>query len=101
MMNRRIEEERRTVEVMIRLYCRKKEGNKSLCPSCSELLEYANARLARCPFGENKKVCQKCTVHCYKPDMRNRIKEVMRYAGPRMIIYHPIMAIRHLIRSLR
>ena len=85
---------------MIRLYCRRKEGNKDLCPSCTELLQYANARLGHCKFGDNKTTCKKCPVHCYRPEMRKRISEVMRWAGPRMMFYHPVAAIKHLIREL-
>jgi hypothetical protein len=33
--------------------------------------------------------------------MRERIREVMRYSGPRMLLSHPLMAIRHLIDGLR
>ena len=63
----RIAHEKKTVELMIRLYCRKKEKNKTLCTDCEELLRYAHARLDRCPFGEKKGACKECTVHCYKP----------------------------------
>lgn len=93
----RIERERQTVENMIRIYCRRKEGNQELCPDCTALLEYARMRLANCPFQEKKSSCRKCTVHCYRRDMKERIKAVMRYSGPRMIIYHPLAAIRHII----
>ena len=96
----RIDEEKRTVEKMIRLYCRRKEGNRELCPSCSEVLEYAVVRLSRCRFGNDKSTCQKCPVHCYKPMMRDKMREVMRWAGPRMMLYHPVDAIRHLVRKL-
>lgn len=82
---------------MIRLYCLKKEKNKKLCTDCTELLNYAHARLTHCVFGDNKGACKKCAVHCYKPKMRNKIREVMRFSGPRMIIYSPLTAIRHLL----
>ena len=95
----RIDYEKKTVEQMIRLYCRKKEGNAELCPQCRELLEYAHARLSRCPFGNAKKTCRKCTVHCYKPAMRDLMCKVMRYSGPRMMLYHPWDAIMHLWRE--
>lgn len=91
-----IAQEQRTVEQMTRLYCRRKEGNKELCPQCLELLEYARMRLSRCLFGENKTTCRLCPVHCYKPEMKKRMQEVMRYAGPRMLLYHPAAACRHL-----
>lgn len=93
----RIEREKRVVEQMIRLYCRKKEGNEDLCAGCRELLSYAHWRLNVCKFVERKPSCKKCPVHCYKREMRERIREVMRYSGPRMLLHHPISAIRHLM----
>ena len=92
-------QERDTLQAMIHLYCQGLHDSKPLCEECSELWDYAEERLAKCPFGVEKPTCQNCTVHCYKPEMRQRIKEVMRYAGPRMIIHHPVMAIRHLIHN--
>ena len=96
---RRIEEEKRVVEQMIRLYCRRKEGNEVLCPSCHELLDYAHRRLDRCRYGEEKPTCKKCPIHCYRPEMKERIRAVMRWSGPRMILYHPVDAIKHVLRE--
>lgn len=95
----KIKKEKEIVEVMIRLYCKHKEGNATLCPSCQQLLEYAKLRLSKCKFGDKKTSCEKCPIHCYKPDKREQIRKVMRYSGPRMIIYHPIMALRHLMKK--
>lgn len=97
----RILHEQQTIGQMIRLYCRKKEKNDELCPTCRELLDYAHKRLARCPFGENKPTCKNCTIHCYAPKYRQRMQETMRFAGPRMLLYHPAAAILHLIRERR
>ena len=92
--------EKKTVALMIKLYCRKKHGTKNeLCPDCKALSEYAAMRSDKCPFMESKTFCSNCKVHCYKPDMREKIREVMRFSGPRMILYHPIMAVRHVIES--
>ena len=96
MNKNRISREKRTVELMIRLYCRKKEKNRTLCPACEELLHYAHARLDRCPFGEKKSSYKQCTIHCYKPAMREQMRKVMCFSGPRMLIYAPWAAIRHL-----
>lgn len=92
-----IAREKRTVEVMIRLYCRKKEKNPLLCPDCKELLHYAHNRLDHCVFGEDKGTCKQCSIHCYMPAMRERMREVMRFSGPRMIFYAPWETIRHLL----
>lgn len=100
-MNKRsgnLHTEKKTVAIMIGMYCRgNNNASVGLCPDCAALLAYAQARLAACPFGENKKACGKCSVHCYKPDMREKIAKVMRYSGPRMLPAHPFLAIRHLL----
>lgn len=87
------------VEQMIALYCRRVEHNKEMCPSCIELRDYALKRLSHCPFGERKGVCKHCRIHCYRQDMRERIRDVMRRVGPWMLLYHPVAALRHLYIS--
>lgn len=97
----RIDREKQTVSAMVALYCRRHHGGRRLCPGCAGLRDYALQRLDRCPFREGKTTCARCAVHCYQPAMRERIKGVMRYAGPRMIYRHPIMAVRHLLDARR
>ena len=95
------EREKQMVEEMITLYCRKNHGNKrgQLCSECEELAAYARMRSDKCPFMETKTFCSNCKVHCYQPAMREKIKAVMRFAGPRMLLSHPVMAVRHVIES--
>lgn len=98
----RMTRERKTVEAMLRLYCRGEHGSsEGLCHECQELLDYSRARLEHCPFQEGKSTCAKCPVHCYRPEMRERVRTVMRYAGPRMLYRHPILALLHLFDGLR
>jgi hypothetical protein len=99
---RRIEREKKPIEAMINIYCHCQHGTRDiLCPECRELLDYANLRLDRCPFQENKTTCANCRVHCYKPIMRDMVKVIMRYSGPRMMYHHPLMAFRHFIDGFR
>lgn len=93
----RIEREKHVVTLMVRIYCRKKEGNKELCDICRSLLTYAHKQLEYCKFGETKTTCQDCPIHCYQPEMRRQIRQIMRFSGPRMLLYHPIIALRHLM----
>lgn len=113
------QKEQKVVGEMIALYCRKNHkdvrnggisgvvtanggnGKRRLCPECQELLDYAAARSERCPFMEQKTFCANCKVHCYKPRMRERIRQVMRFSGPRMLFYHPVLAVWHLVCSIR
>ena len=92
----RRQQEKQIVSLMISIYCRKRHRSRGgLCPKCAALEKYAAERSERCPFMENKTFCSNCKVHCYSPEMREEIKKVMRFSGPRMIAYHPVMATRH------
>ncbi|MDD3727378.1 MAG: nitrous oxide-stimulated promoter family protein [Dysgonamonadaceae bacterium] len=96
------EEEKKVVKKMITLYCKGNHNtNGVLCTDCRELNEYAFARLSRCPFREEKPTCGSCSIHCYKPDKREQIKEVMRYAGPRMLFISPIYTLKHLYKEYK
>lgn len=95
------EREKELVSQMIALYCCRKHGGKALCPDCAALDRYARQRSDKCPFMETKTFCSNCRVHCYKPEMRERIRAVMRFSGPRMIFHHPVTALRHVIETRR
>lgn len=94
------EREKEMVSQMITLYCRRNHGTKgTLCPECAALNRYARQRSDKCPFMETKTFCSNCKVHCYKPKMREKIRIVMRFSGPRMIFHRPVAAIRHVIET--
>ncbi|WP_456081818.1 nitrous oxide-stimulated promoter family protein [Mediterraneibacter sp.] len=100
------QKEQYVVEEMIRLYCRKNHAEYEkktgqMCSTCQELSEYAKARSRHCPFMKEKTFCANCKVHCYKPEKREKIRKVMRFSGPRMLLYHPVLAIWHLVCSRR
>lgn len=92
------EKEKKLLRLMIQLYCKgKRHGATGLCKDCGTLLNYSQERINHCPFMDIKTFCSRCIVHCYKPDMKAKIKEVMRYSGPRMIWHHPLSVISHMI----
>jgi hypothetical protein len=96
--DKRIAREERTIRLMIGMYCRQNHSTDShLCSECQELWDYAHTRLLKCPFAPDKPACAKCPIHCYKPVMRERIRQVMRFSGPRMLWHYPILTIQHLI----
>lgn len=102
----RLKEESLTIEAMVKCFCRAKhkdgEKNESgLCPDCEAFLAYAKKRLACCPYGSGKPVCAKCRIHCYKPAEKAAAREIMRFAGPRLVFSHPVLALKHLIYSRR
>lgn len=95
------EREKRIASEMIGVFCRGRHGTRGggLCPACAELERYAHARVDRCPFMETKTFCSNCRVHCYRREMRERIREAMRYAGPRMLLRHPVAAVWHMVET--
>ena len=97
----RLQREFRTVSAMIHLYCNHHHNHRTICNDCLSLLAFSQRRLERCIYGAEKPTCQQCPVHCYKPAQREQVKQIMRWAGPRLILKHPIMTIRHLIDNRR
>lgn len=90
------------MRAMVACYCRDHHHTEhGLCAECQALLDYATLRLARCRFGEKKPTCANCPVHCYQAQRREQVRVVMRYAGPRMLWEHPLLAIRHLLDGYR
>jgi hypothetical protein len=98
----RVRREQATIRAMMQIFC---EGHHAtgagLCGDCEALLTYALNRLKICPFQEEKPACNHCEVHCYSAVQRERVKAVMRYAGPRMLLRHPVLSIRHLLDTRR
>ena len=87
---------------MVWIYCHDLHGeDDGPCDECRGLLAYAARRIDRCVFGEGKPTCAKCTVHCYNAAMREHVRVVMRYAGPRMLRRHPVLAIAHVLDRRR
>ena len=105
----RLARESRTMGHMVRLYCRAHHGSHgghgdagaAPCPRCREFLAYADRRLQKCPYGEDKPTCANCPVHCYKRAPREFARTMMGYSGPRMMLRHPWLALRHLLDGRR
>ncbi len=58
----------------------------SLCPDCTKLLAHAFVKRSRCPMNP-KPACKDCPSHCYHPEYRRAIRDVMRYSGSRMLVH--------------
>lgn len=101
----RLAREMDTVSAMLRIHCRDHHAQDAagaeLCEACATLQAYARKRLAACTFGADKPTCVKCPIHCYGTRQREDMREVMRYAGPRMLLRHPVLAIAHVIDGRR
>ena len=99
--------EKHILALMVGIFCRgNRHENRSvhgpapdgsgLCTSCQELGDYCFSRIDACPHMKTKTFCSACETHCYSPAMRERIREAMRYSGPRMLLYDSRGTIRHL-----
>ena len=100
---KRLARERLTMAKMIGMYCSAHHDSSGnvLCAACREFQNYTEVRLQKCPYGEDKPTCANCPVHCYKPARRAHAREIMRYAGPRMLLRHPLLAIAHQLDGFR
>jgi hypothetical protein len=88
--------EKKTIAHMVQVYCKgHHRTHGEICPECTQFKEYAFMRLDKCPFQEKKSTCGKCLIQCYRPDMKEKVRKVMRYSGPRLLIYKPTLALHH------
>jgi len=99
----RLAREQVTISKMIGLYCTSHHegGDDGLCAACQDFLTYAELRLQKCPYGDDKPTCANCPVHCYKASRKAQASMIMRYAGPRMLLRHPVLAVSHQLDGLR
>lgn len=100
----RLKREHKTLVSMTRIYCADHHAGDpaaDLCTECQALMDYAERRLEKCPYGTRKPTCAKCPIHCYKPAPREQARDIMRYAGPRMTWRHPVLSMFHLLDKLR
>ncbi|MBI2831501.1 MAG: nitrous oxide-stimulated promoter family protein [Chloroflexi bacterium] len=67
-----------------------------LCPECSKLLQHAVVKLLLCPQ-DPKPMCKKCTIHCYAPWYRERIREVMKFSGMYLIKHGRLDMMMHYV----
>ena len=96
--SRRIRREKKTISVMIGMYCRARHNSAIVpCEECGALLLYAHLKIDTCVFHAHKPVCNECRVHCYSRAMREEVRKVMRFSGPRMLLAHPVLGVRHMV----
>lgn len=100
------QKEQYVVEEMIRLYCRKnhgKEGHASggMCPECQKLADYAKRGARNVPSWNRKHSAQTAKYTATSRKCGKRSAPLCGFRGPRMLLYHPILAIWHLICSMR
>lgn len=101
--------EKTTISHMVALFCDGHHKNalrversycgKLVCSKCLSLDTYAVEKTEQCRNMGKKTSCEACENHCYQPAKREQIRTIMRYSGPRMIIKHPLAALRHLLNK--
>lgn len=103
-MTTQVDKDRKTLEAIGFIYCdAHHDGPKddaSLCPSCREAVETTLERTQRCPNNHDGN-CQDCDIKCQRGAAQERIKEIMRYSAPRMLLRHPFMTFAYLRKKLR
>jgi hypothetical protein len=61
-------------------------GSRMICPECRSFLEYAIVKRVNCPLVDEKPSCKHCRVHCYDKLHREKVKEIMAFAGLRLML---------------
>ena len=96
----KIKMKKEIISLMVKLYCQKKHTDKILCPQCKDLLNYCFERLESCPEKLDNFFCNNCQINCFAQKQQDEIRKVMRFAGPRMLFYHPPLVVKFLLSKL-
>lgn len=94
--------EKETIRKTFGVYCRANhntEGDK-LCPKCTALLTTVFTKIARCPYGMSKPICEKCETPCFGEAATKSFLEVMQSSQRKMLLSHPIMTVKHKLQGL-
>lgn len=70
--------------------------NLLLCEDCHKLLAHAVVKRTHCPMNP-KPMCKHCPNHCYHPMYREKIREVMRVSGKRLLLTGRIDYLLHML----
>lgn len=97
----RLHRETKTLTAMFSVYCKGHHQAKEaqLCTQCKAIRDYTIKRLHNCPLIERKPTCANCLIHCYNKDMQNKVRIIMRYSGPRILLRHPLLTLYHFLDS--
>lgn len=98
-MGKVIDREKHTIAFMIQLYCRHRLHQAEPSEEYRSLIDYCHHRLDHCRWQDEKPACKRCPCHCYAPAQRERVRQIMRWTGPRMILYAPLEVLRHLLNK--
>jgi len=77
---KRVVRDAKVLTAFIGVYCRENHKTDGLCEDCRSVLEYALRRNDKCPLDPKPK-CKDCKIHCYKPEMRAKIRRIMKFSG--------------------
>lgn len=99
-INRQQKKDIRLIGKFVEVYCSGKHGDavrtaqplpaglapRKLCSECAAFMAYAVDRRLKCPLEEEKPTCKRCRIHCYAKPQREKVREIMSYAGRKLIM---------------
>lgn len=93
--------EKKVITEMVKLYCKKNHKNDKLCDECRDVLNYSLNRIDNCKYMDTKTFCSNCKAPCYGPKMKEKVKQIMKFSGPRILFHHPLLVISHMLSRFK
>ena len=97
-----VPKERENIRKTFGVYCNANHGTTDgkLCPKCTALLSTVMLKIQRCPYGITKPICDACETPCFGESVTKDFRDVMKSGQKKMLLSHPLMAVKHKIASL-
>lgn len=99
-----VPKEKETIQKSFGIYCKANHdvpSDKKLCSKCTALLTNVMIKIGRCPYGKTKPNCDACKNPCFGDAQTKQFREIMSGSKTKMLLKHPIMAIRHKFYGMR
>lgn len=97
-----VPKERENIRKTFGVYCNANHETTDgkLCPKCTALLTTVMLKIQRCPYGIGKPICDRCETPCFGEKPTNEFREIMKSGQKKMLLSHPLMAVRHKLAGL-
>lgn len=97
-----VPKEKETIRKTFGEYCNANHGTEGgkLCAKCTAVLSTVMIKISRCPYGIGKPICEQCETPCFGERFTNDFMTIMKGGQKKMLLSHPIMAVKHKIAGL-
>lgn len=96
-LDKKRQKEMESMRLILDIY---EKGHPEEREEIEAIRKYSMERIQKCPKMATKTYCSNCEIHCYRAEFREKVRKIMRYAGPRLLLKKPSFVIDHALKRI-